>query len=123
MLRELSRNLLHNAIKYSPVDGALSVRLEVQEQFAQLTIRDSGQGISPELQERLFQPFSAGDIRTGSGLGLAICLEVVKALKGAITLTNRYENDKVIGKVLGLNTVVRLPLQNRRSSTSSADTS
>jgi two-component system, OmpR family, sensor histidine kinase TctE len=115
MLRELSRNLLHNAIKYSPVGGALSVRLEALDQFAQLTIRDSGQGISPELQERLFQPFSAGDIRTGSGLGLAICLEVVKALNGAITLTNRYDNEqvtgKMTGKVVGLDTVVRLPLQ------------
>jgi two-component system sensor histidine kinase TctE len=115
MLRELSRNLLHNAIKYSPAGGALSVRLEALDQFAQLTIRDSGQGISPELQERLFQPFSAGDIRTGSGLGLAICLEVVKALNGAITLTNRYDNEqvtgKMTGKVVGLDTVVRLPLQ------------
>jgi two-component system, OmpR family, sensor histidine kinase TctE len=118
MLRELSRNLLHNAIKYSPVDGVLSVRLEAQNQFAQLTIQDSGLGISPELQERLFQPFSAGDIRTGSGLGLAICLEVVKALNGTITLTNRYENSEEIsgigemkGKVTGLDTVVRLPLQ------------
>jgi two-component system, OmpR family, sensor histidine kinase TctE len=106
MLRELYRNLLHNAIKYSPVASALSVRLEALDQFAQLTIRDSGQGISPELQERLFQPFSAGDIRTGSGLGLAICLEVVKALNGTITLTNRHENSEVIG----LDTVVRLPL-------------
>jgi two-component system, OmpR family, sensor histidine kinase TctE len=119
MLRELSRNLLHNAIKYSPVDGVLSVRLEVKDQFAQLTIQDSGKGISPELQERLFQPFSAGDIRTGSGLGLAICLEVVKALKGTITLTNRYENKKVIG----LDTVVQLPLQNHRSNTSRTNTS
>jgi two-component system sensor histidine kinase TctE len=118
MLRELSRNLLHNAIKYSPVDGVLSVRLEAQNQFAQLTIRDSGQGISAELQERLFQPFSAGDIRTGSGLGLAICLEVVQALNGTISLTNRYEGSEKIsaigeikGKVTGLDTVVRLPLQ------------
>ena len=115
MLRELSRNLMHNAIKYSPINGALSVRLEALDQFAQLTIRDSGKGISPELQERLFQPFSAGDIRTGSGLGLAICLEVVKALNGTITLTNRYENNEANGneldKVIGLNTIVRLPLQ------------
>jgi two-component system, OmpR family, sensor histidine kinase TctE len=127
MLRELSRNLLHNAIKYSPVDGELSVRLEVQEQFAQLTIRDSGKGISPELQERLFQPFSAGDIRTSSGLGLAICLEVVKALKGTITLTNRTDalqrEDFSKDKVIGLDTAVKLPLQNDSSSTSSANTS
>jgi two-component system sensor histidine kinase TctE len=130
MLRELSRNLLHNAIKYSPVGGALSVRLEVQGLFAQLTIRDIGQGISAELQERLFQPFSAGDIRTGSGLGLAICLEVVKALKGSIALTNRLDRDdsqhpgkRTTGKVIGLDTVVRLPLQDPRSRASGANTS
>ena len=127
MLRELSRNLLHNAIKYSPVGGALSVRLAVQDQFAQLTIRDSGPGISPELQERLFQPFSAGDIRTGSGLGLAICLEVVKALKGSIALTNRYGShhlgDFPKGKVIGLDTIVRLPLHSVGAGTGSADTS
>jgi two-component system, OmpR family, sensor histidine kinase TctE len=131
MLRELSRNLLHNAIKYSPIGGALSVRLEVQGMVAELTILDSGLGISSELQERLFQPFSAGDIRTGSGLGLAICLEVVKALKGTITLTNRYDTqrqgDVTTGKVIGLDTVVRLPLHNASISISgsagSADTS
>jgi two-component system, OmpR family, sensor histidine kinase TctE len=116
MQRELCRNLLHNAIKYSPLDGALSVRLEVKDQSAQLIIRDSGPGISPELQERLFQPFSAGDVRTGSGLGLAICLEVVKALHGTIALTNRYENNKVTG----LDTVVRLPLHQAISNTSSS---
>lgn len=127
MLRELARNLMHNAIKYSPLGGALSVTLDVQGLLAILTIRDDGPGISAELQERLFQPFSAGDIRTGSGLGLAICLEVVTALQGTITLSNRYDkahtgaaatNDKVTG----LNTVVRLPLHSTSGSTVSADT-
>lgn len=117
MLRELSRNLLHNAIKYSPQGGSLSVLLLLKDADAQLTIRDCGVGISTELQERLFQPFSAGDIRTGSGLGLAICLEIVTALKGTITLTNRYtppepnaESTQYQGAVLGLDTVVRIPL-------------
>jgi two-component system sensor histidine kinase TctE len=44
---------------------------------AALTISDSGPGIDAELAQRLFQPFSAGDVRSGSGLGLAICHEIV----------------------------------------------
>lgn len=106
MLRELSRNLLHNAIKYSPPHGALSVHLRVQGQEAELCISDHGPGISAELQQRLFQPFSAGDVRTGSGLGLAICAEVAHALGGSIRLDNRLRD----GVITGLDTVVRLPL-------------
>ena len=119
MLRELSRNLLHNAIKYSPPNGSLAVHLRVEKysQTAELRISDSGPGISAELQQRLFQPFSAGDVRTGSGLGLAICAEVVQALHGSIQLDNRYGTGPGTGSktdfksaIAGLDTVVRLPL-------------
>ena len=119
MLRELSRNLLHNAIKYSHTNGTLAVHLRVDKysQTSELRISDSGPGISAELQQRLFQPFSAGDVRTGSGLGLAICAEVVQALQGSIQLDNRYGTDPETGSkarsestIAGLDTVVRLPL-------------
>ena len=111
MLRELSRNLLHNAIKYSPPNGALAVHLRVDNdrKTAELRISDSGPGISAELQQRLFQPFSAGDVRTGSGLGLAICAEVVQALGGGIRLDNRHKTG-LPSVITGLDTVVRLPL-------------
>ncbi|RYF07104.1 MAG: sensor histidine kinase [Comamonadaceae bacterium] len=107
MLRELSRNLLHNAIRYTPAGGALSVELRCDGRHAALTIADSGPGIDDELAARLFQPFSAGDIRTGSGLGLAICLEIVQALDGTIALVNR----KSSAHIVGLDAVVRVPLQ------------
>ena len=106
MLRELSRNLLHNAIRYTPNLGALKVALRVDAQQAVLVISDSGPGISEELRQRLFQPFSAGEARTGSGLGLAICLEIVQTLRGSISLENRFEQ----GRITGLETTVRLPL-------------
>ena len=106
MLRELSRNLLHNAIRYTPNLGALKVALRVDAQQAVLVISDSGPGISEELRQRLFQPFSAGEARTGSGLGLAICLEIVQTLRGSISLENRFEQ----GHITGLETTVRLPL-------------
>ncbi len=106
MLRELSRNLLHNAIRHSPVNGTLSVQLLNDAQTVTLVISDSGPGISPELRQRLFQPFSAGETRSGSGLGLAICHEIVLALGGSIQLDNR----ELQGHIAGLDTIVRLPL-------------
>jgi two-component system sensor histidine kinase TctE len=106
MLSELSRNLLHNAIKHSRAGGALSVRVLADGTTATLEVCDSGPGIAAELQPRLFQPFSAGDVRSGSGLGLAICQEIVRALGGTIVLENR-EIDR---QVAGLDATVRLPV-------------
>ena len=101
-LRELTRNLLHNAIKHSTQHGRLDVRLTVVGPRATLRIADSGPGIPAELRRRLFQPFSSGDPRSGSGLGLAICQEIVGSLGGEIRLDNRGEG--------GLDAVVGLPL-------------
>ncbi|ACM33529.1 sensor histidine kinase [[Acidovorax] ebreus] len=106
MLRELCRNLLHNAIRHAPPGTELAVTLHSDDHEAVLTLADAGPGIDEELAARLFQPFSAGDVRTGSGLGLAICQEIVHALGGSITLANRQAD----GRVLGLDAVVRLPL-------------
>ena len=106
MLRELSRNLLHNAIVHSPANGTLSVHLTCDADRASLVIGDSGPGISGELRERLFQPFSSGEVRSGSGLGLAISHEIVQALGGSIKLINR---ESVIG-ISGLDSHVELPL-------------
>jgi two-component system sensor histidine kinase TctE len=106
MLRELVRNLLHNAIRHSPQGALLSVRVLADARFAALTIADSGPGIPAELRGRLFQPFSAGDVRSGSGLGLVICQEIAAALDGSIALENREAH----GQILGLDATVRLPL-------------
>jgi two-component system sensor histidine kinase TctE len=106
MLRELSRNLLHNAIRYSPDQGRLQVRLLCDVSHAALVISDDGPGISEELRKRLFQSFSAGQAHSGSGLGLAICLEISHTLGGQIELVNRLNDDRIVG----LNTTVRLPL-------------
>ena len=107
MLQELARNLLHNAIKHSPPGGTLLVEVRSDGGRALLRLRDDGPGISPELRQRLFAPFAAGNLSSGSGLGLAICREIVRALEGAISLDNRVEE----GRVTGLDATVRLPLE------------
>jgi two-component system, OmpR family, sensor histidine kinase TctE len=106
MLRELARNLLHNAITQLPARGRLSVRVAAEGANAVLEVTDSGPGISAELQSRLFQPFSPGDPRRGSGLGLTICQEIANELGGSIALRNRLSE----GEVIGLDVSVRLPL-------------
>jgi two-component system, OmpR family, sensor histidine kinase TctE len=106
MLRELTRNLLHNAIKHTPEGGVLSVRLVADNTTAELVVADNGAGIDAELQARLFQPFSAGKVQAGSGLGLAICAEIVSALQGTIALDNRMAR----GQIEGLDARVRLLL-------------
>jgi len=102
MLAELTRNLLHNAVRHSPPGGALSVHVTAQDGQAELRVRDAGPGIAPALRERLFMPFAAGDMGSGSGLGLAICKEIVAALGGTLTLDNRVGG--------GLDATARLPL-------------
>lgn len=105
-LRELSRNLLHNAIKHTPQGGSLTVQVRADSAQAHFAVQDSGPGISADLRARLYQPFSSGDVRSGSGLGLAICHEIVMALGGHITLDNRLLD----GQLAGLDANVRLPI-------------
>ncbi len=109
-LRELVRNLLHNAVKQAPPGTGLALRLVSDGRHAALTIADHGPGIDAAQRERLFQPFSASppraDLRGGSGLGLAICHEIVDSLGGTLVLENR----EVQGRVAGLDAIVRLPV-------------
>ncbi|MEO7885221.1 MAG: sensor histidine kinase N-terminal domain-containing protein [Polaromonas sp.] len=105
MLGELTRNLLHNAIKHTPAGGTLAVHIVRDANAVAMTISDSGPGVSAELSARLYQPFSAGNVRHGSGLGLAICREITEAMHGSISLENRV----VHGRVTGLDATVRLP--------------
>ena len=107
MLRELTRNLLHNAIRHTPAGGLLAITLARAGDQARLTVADGGPGVAPEVAERLFQPFSAGAGGTGSGLGLAICHEIVQTLGGRIQLVNRMHN----GRVDGLDAIVSLPIE------------
>jgi two-component system sensor histidine kinase TctE len=108
MLAELSRNLLHNAIKNTPPSGSLAVRVVRDATHVALTLDDSGPGITSELSRRLFQPFSAGNTERGSGLGLTICSEITNALGGTISLENKLQH----GTVVGLIATVRLPVTN-----------
>ncbi|MDP5240560.1 ATP-binding protein [Uliginosibacterium sp. 31-16] len=74
-LRTLLRNVLDNAVKYTPAGGVVNMTLQREPEAIILRIEDSGPGIPAEERERLFERFqrgSSGQDAGGSGLGLAI---------------------------------------------------
>ncbi|MCI0683771.1 MAG: HAMP domain-containing histidine kinase [Gemmataceae bacterium] len=91
--RQLVRNLLDNAIKFTPPGGAVHLGLAVEpaKQTVALTVADEGVGIPPHDLPHVFERFFRGDRsrqrhqgRQSSGLGLSICQAIVRALGGDI---------------------------------------
>ncbi|MBN8542943.1 MAG: hypothetical protein J0M34_01610 [Alphaproteobacteria bacterium] len=81
-------NLVNNAIKFTK-EGSVTIRLEYRDDKAIVSIIDTGIGISPEDQNRLFQAFSQVDDGSdrryeGTGLGLAICRRFIEQMGGSI---------------------------------------
>jgi len=92
LLRELIRNLVDNALQYTPSGGTVTVRV-IDDPFGQvvvLQVEDSGPGIAPAERDKVFQPFyrSLGTQVDGSGLGLAIVREIAQQHGAEITLTD-----------------------------------
>jgi heavy metal sensor kinase len=88
------RNVVENAIKFSPAGGTVRLTTGVDGATARLVIEDEGPGIPPELRERVFDRFYRVDAsRTratgGSGLGLAITREIVEAHGGRVRAEGR----------------------------------
>jgi two-component system OmpR family sensor kinase len=104
-LRILLRNLLDNAVKYTPASGRVDVSLQLAQGQPVLTVEDSGPGIAPADRARVFDRFfRAGDValEPGSGLGLAI-IQVIAARHGATLALDRS------GRLGGLKVEVRFP--------------
>ena len=93
LLRLVVGNLISNGIKYTDV-GSIAVTLEEDRGGAVIAVQDTGRGIAPEAQERIFEPFVQLEPlekkhTPGVGLGLAIVRELVEQLQGRITLDSR----------------------------------
>ncbi len=92
-LHDIARNLIENAVNYTPDGGAIDVRATVVNGQFQLTVADTGHGIAPDDLGRVFERFYRVDkSRTrpgGTGLGLSIVKHLVQVLDGEVTASNQ----------------------------------
>jgi signal transduction histidine kinase len=111
-LRRVIRNLLENAVKYSPDSPTVWVETEHEPRAAVLRVRDQGIGIPPEEHARIFDKFVRGEgaklaCIQGTGIGLAMVKEIVEMHRGNVQLSSD------VGR--GSTFMVRLPLSSAAS--------
>ncbi|MCB1915035.1 MAG: sensor histidine kinase N-terminal domain-containing protein [Rhodocyclaceae bacterium] len=101
LLRELVKNLVDNAIKYTPVEGQVTVRTQATD-FAILEVEDSGIGIPEADRERVFERFYRvlGSGEDGSGLGLPIVREIAELHRARATLNPNPSGRGTIAQVV-----------------------
>ncbi len=104
LLREAIMNLLTNAIKYTPRNGKIIIRLYKQASYARVEVEDNGIGISPGDIPKLFREFVRlkqqkieGIDTTGSGLGLFIVRQVVESHGGKVFVKSQLGKGSIFG--------------------------
>jgi signal transduction histidine kinase len=94
LLKIVLRNLLANAIKYSPESASIKITSSASEGVVQCTISDQGSGISNELKAQLFKSSVTSQTGTfgelGHGLGLSLCGDLIDKQNGKIWLDESY---------------------------------
>ena len=92
-LHDIARNLIENAVNYTPEGGAIDVKAARIDGLFQLTVADTGHGIAPDDLPRVFERFYRVDkSRTGpggTGLGLSIVKHLAQVLGGEVTASNQ----------------------------------
>jgi two-component system, OmpR family, sensor kinase len=107
MVATMIRNLLENAVRFTPRGGRVDIGVYRDSGEAVVQIEDTGPGIPPRDMDRIFEPFfrRSQPIEDGTGLGLSIVKRVVDRLGGSIVLENISGSSGT-----GLRATVRLPV-------------
>lgn len=87
-IRQVLLNLVHNAIKFTE-SGGIDISVERESDQIMFSVTDTGLGVAPEVQDKLFKPFAQADESTsrvfgGTGLGLSIAQQFVELMNGEI---------------------------------------
>ena len=106
LLSRVLVNVIDNALKYSPPQKPIDIRVRVFKQDLEITIADRGEGIPVDDLQRIFDKFyrvQRPDNVSGTGLGLSICKGIVEAHNGCIQAENRRGGGAII--------TIRVPLE------------
>jgi two-component system, OmpR family, sensor histidine kinase ChvG len=111
-LFQVFRNLIANAVSFSPPGGTIRVAAARCDDRVEVTVEDEGPGLPAGKLEAIFERFyserPAGEkFGTHSGLGLSISKQIIEAHRGTISAENRVGAD---GSILGARFIVRLPM-------------
>jgi signal transduction histidine kinase len=87
-LTHVLHNLINNACDAMPRGGRITVRLRTLPQEVITEVEDTGEGIAPEIQPRLFEAFATYGKSQGTGLGLSICKKIIEDHRGTIRAHN-----------------------------------
>ncbi|MDP4182102.1 MAG: ATP-binding protein, partial [Bacillota bacterium] len=88
-------NLISNALKYTPEGGKVNISTQANEKTVEISVKDNGNGISPDDLPFIFERFYRADksrnrLTGGSGIGLTIAKAIVEAHKGNITVKSEH---------------------------------
>jgi two-component system sensor histidine kinase SenX3 len=106
------RQILNNALKYSPAGSGITIDSRQEDQFILITVTDHGPGVSPAEEKKIFDKFyRATDVRKrvpGTGLGLSITREIIESHGGAVLLKSEPGH--------GASFTIKLPVAQPRNS-------
>ena len=117
LIERVLQNLVGNAIKFTPEGGQVYIKAHQPDEallsnqpgfdpVIQISVEDTGPGIPPELQSRLFQKFTTGrQVGSGSGLGLAFCKLAIEAHGGKIWVQSEPNEGTIFNFTLPVNQI------------------
>lgn len=107
LLQMLVNNLIENALKYSPKEMPVTIRLYTSNKQIFLDVLDKGCGVKPQDRKKIFDKFyrsGSESTRTtkGTGLGLYLCKKIMKSHNGNITMTNNHPQGSIFTAVFNM---------------------